>query len=277
MLTAIVRSMPASLQTPLLVQRLVEHPARQRLDQLAALRLGHELRRASAARRSGCCQRTSASTPVVRRVARSILRLVVQDELAARDAVAQLAQQRQPARGLVLGLGDEDGEAAAGALGLVHREVGAAQQVGGRRGRAAGRTRCRCSPARRRRGRRSRTAARTPRGSSTRSPRPPRTSVVAGREDRRTRRRRRRATVSESRIAPRRPLGDRSQQRVALSRARASSLTSRNSSRSTTSTPRGSSARSADASARSMRSPNRVRFGSPVRSSCSARCSSASV
>ncbi len=41
------------------------------------------------------------------------LGLEVQDELAARDAVAQLAQKGQPARGLIFRLGDEDGQTAA--------------------------------------------------------------------------------------------------------------------------------------------------------------------
>ena len=56
------------------------------------------------------------------------LRLVVQDELAALQPVAQLAQQLQPAPRVVVARGQVDLVAGAGALGLVHGHVGALQQ-----------------------------------------------------------------------------------------------------------------------------------------------------
>ena len=57
------------------------------------------------------------------------LRLVVQDELAAREPVAQLAQQLEPAAAVVVALGQVDLVAGARALGLVHRDVGALEQA----------------------------------------------------------------------------------------------------------------------------------------------------
>ena len=59
----------------------------------------------------------------VRRSRRIDFGLVVQDELVARDAVTQLAQQREPVRRLILLLGDEDPQAVPGLLGLAKRDV----------------------------------------------------------------------------------------------------------------------------------------------------------
>ena len=102
------------------------------------------------------------------------LRLVVQDELVALDAVAQVAEQREAA-----------GRAPPPARPRTARSrcpIAWRRTSPGRRGaadrrrcrRGPGRARCRCSRARRWRGRRRRTAARAPAGSSRRrSPRRP--------------------------------------------------------------------------------------------------------
>ena len=148
MLTAIVRSRPASRHRRCCGARR-RAPTRQRLDQLAALRLGHELRRHQQplGRVLPAHERLDADGLPRREID---LGLVVQDQLAARDAVAQLAQERQPAHGLILGLGGEDGEAAR--RSAWPRASPDPPGATGRRcrGRAAGRTRCRRSPARRR-------------------------------------------------------------------------------------------------------------------------------
>ena len=116
----------------LLAQRLVEHPRRQRPDQLAALRLGHEVARASAGRAVGCCQRTSASTPVVRCVPSG--RSWAGSAARARRAGCSRAARSGGSAGARSG---PPGSAAKTArplpdsLGLMHRQVGPAQQVGG--------------------------------------------------------------------------------------------------------------------------------------------------
>ena len=80
-------------------------------------------------RPDGWFQRISASTPTISPVREVDLRLVVQDELVALDALAELAEQGEAARRGLLLLGREQRVAGAGALGVVHREVGAAEQV----------------------------------------------------------------------------------------------------------------------------------------------------
>ena len=115
----------------LLVQGLVEHPGRERLDQLAARRLGHELRGLSGARPVGCCQRTSASTPVVRRVVRSTLgwkcRMSSPRGMPSRSSLSSVSRRAVGSSGSAT----KTPSAAAGLLGLAHRQRGAAQQVGG--------------------------------------------------------------------------------------------------------------------------------------------------
>ena len=102
MFTAIVRSSPRSIQA-LCWRRAASSTHRgQWVDQLAAVGLGHEL--------SGhqepvhgvlpAHQRLDSDGPQLR--LQLDLRLEVQHELAAWDAVAQLAQQRQPALGVIL-------------------------------------------------------------------------------------------------------------------------------------------------------------------------------
>ena len=149
MLTAIVRSRPASRHSRCWRRASSSTQRRQRLDQLAALRLGHELARASAGRRSG-----AASARAPRR--RSSCRVASGRPWAGSAGRARRAgcpsrsslSSVEPARGRVLRLGDEDADAAAGLLGLAHRQR--RRGAAGRRscGRAAGRTRCRCSRAR---------------------------------------------------------------------------------------------------------------------------------
>ncbi len=116
----------------LLVQRLVEHPSRQRHDELAALRLRHEV--------GGKQQTANGVLPTDQRlhpgrplpVGQVHDGLEMQDELTARDADPKLAQQRQPIGGLVTGLRREDGQSAPRGLGLVQRQIGATHQLGGR-------------------------------------------------------------------------------------------------------------------------------------------------
>ena len=82
--------------------------------------------------RSGCCQRTSASTPASRPVAELHGRLVVDGELAALDRPGELGLQLELADDRGVHVGREDrGAALAGLLGRVHGDVGVPQQLGG--------------------------------------------------------------------------------------------------------------------------------------------------
>ena len=266
---------PALAPRALLAQRLVEHPFRQRFDQRAAVGLGHERvgHQQSARGVLPAHQRLDADDP--HRPAQLDLGLEVQHELAARDAVAQLAQQREPALGLILRLGAEDAEAAARGLGLVQRQVGPAQQVGGR----AAVLREEGDP-----------EARLHRDVATGDPERllERGAQVPGHG-------RRGLDVGLARgqdaegvalqaghgvgvaHGSAKPLGDRLQHEVAdfasvalVDLAEAVEVEHR-------ARRAASSERSARAIDRSIRSENSARFGSPVSSSCSARCSSASV
>ena len=80
--------------------------------------------------RSGWCQRSSASNPIVRSSLEIDQRLVVQLELVALDRMAQVALDRHPldepvAQGDVERLETPASEL----LGAVHRGVGVAQQL----------------------------------------------------------------------------------------------------------------------------------------------------
>ena len=100
-------------------------------DQAGFLGQRDERRRAGSRRARRSCQRSSASTPVMRPSASDMPRLVHQPELAAVERLAQRADDR----GALARFGvhrlvvDLVGVAAVG-LGLVHRGVGELQQVG---------------------------------------------------------------------------------------------------------------------------------------------------
>ena len=97
-------------------------------DELVALDLGHE--RIGHQELAGgvipADQRLDAHDLVRRQVD---LRLVVQDELVAADAVPQIADHREAPCGGILLLHREQREATAGALRVVHRQIGAAQEI----------------------------------------------------------------------------------------------------------------------------------------------------
>ena len=58
------------------------------------------------------------------------LGLVVNDEFVAGDAITQVSQQGELIAPSALLCGVEDGVAVAGSLGLIHRQVGTAEQIG---------------------------------------------------------------------------------------------------------------------------------------------------
>ena len=93
--------------------------------------------------RRGWIQRTSASTEPISPVDEVDLRLVVELELALLDRDPQLLDQLHPVGGAVEVL-LVDREALAVELGAVHREVGAAHEVGRVGGVVGQRPRCRC-------------------------------------------------------------------------------------------------------------------------------------
>ena len=117
------------LEPPLgaLAQRGVEHPAREVGDRAGALGERDEL--------VGLQQPVLGVLPAHERLdARHAvalerdLRLVVQDELVALDRAPQLAQEAEPGRRVGIALGRVGLDAALGALGVVHRDVGALDQ-----------------------------------------------------------------------------------------------------------------------------------------------------
>ena len=79
--------------------------------------------------RSGCCQRTSASTLCDAAVREHRLRLVVEDELALLDRAAQLADSAEPRGRVVVALGVVELDAGVRLLGDVHGDVGARSSV----------------------------------------------------------------------------------------------------------------------------------------------------
>ena len=78
--------------------------------------------------RSGCCQRTSASTPTAVSVAQVGLGLEVQDELVVVDRAAQVGDQREVLAVVGVGGAVVERVAAVGALGRVHGDVGVLEQ-----------------------------------------------------------------------------------------------------------------------------------------------------
>ena len=80
--------------------------------------------------RSGCCQRTSASTPTTSPRRGVALGLVVQDELAALERAVEVLAGLQALAAVAVELGGVALGAGAAALGLVHGDVGVAQQRG---------------------------------------------------------------------------------------------------------------------------------------------------
>ena len=114
--------MPADL-----LQRAVEHVGGERARQPALLRERQEVcgREQPAPRVLPAHERLDAGDGPARQVG---LRLVVQDELAVVDRVAQLADEREPLAAVVVARRQVDLVAGAHPLGLVHRDVGALQQ-----------------------------------------------------------------------------------------------------------------------------------------------------
>ena len=182
MFTAIVRSRPASLHRR--CWRSAASSTQRVNGSISSLRSASGMNCAGSRSPSvGCCQRTSASTPMVRRwrsgrpwagsagqARRAGCRREVRSGASA-DAPSDPPVRRRRRRGRCRTAWPG---ASPGRLGATGRRC---------RGRVAGRTRCRCSPAGRRRGRRSGRAARTPRGASRRSPRRGFNVGRAGRED----------------------------------------------------------------------------------------------
>jgi hypothetical protein len=111
---------------PLLAQRLVEDPPRDGGDQFDALDIGHEAggREEAPLGVAPTNQRLDAGDLPGRQVD---LGLIVEDQLVVGEALTQVDQQRELCHQLVFVHRVEDGVAAAGPLGVVHRHVGAAQ------------------------------------------------------------------------------------------------------------------------------------------------------
>ena len=110
-----------------LVDRLLQHPRGQRVDQAALLGQRDELARRDDAPYGmhPAHQRLDVLDPLVLHVDQ---RLVVQRQLTERGGVAQLGQDRQPVPVRLVGRGVVERPAAAGPLGAVHRDVRALEQ-----------------------------------------------------------------------------------------------------------------------------------------------------
>ena len=110
-----------------LAERLLEDEARQRVGQARALGERHELvgREQAALGVLPADERLDADDPVL---GQDGLRLVVQEQLALRDAAAELGDERELARAVLVALGDVELAARVVFLGQVHRDVGALQQ-----------------------------------------------------------------------------------------------------------------------------------------------------
>ena len=78
---------------------------------------------------TGCCQRASASTPTISARASVGLRLEVHLDLVAVERPLQLRGEREPVAGVRVALGRVELAPRSGLLRLVHRDIGAPQQL----------------------------------------------------------------------------------------------------------------------------------------------------